>query len=97
MNQSHRLQRMNIYRLQRMNIQIHVQNSSEYMLSMSRLVGHLTDALAYLHNVKIIHRDLKPHNVFLTKEGFLKVCSAHALKFTHGAVSQQLIQTHVSV
>ena len=61
---------------------------SEYVLSMCRLAGQLTDALAYLHNVKIIHRDLKPHNVFLTKEGFLKVCSAHALKFTHGAVSQ---------
>lgn len=36
-------------------------------------MGQLTDALAYLHNLKIIHRDLKPHNVFLTKEGILKV------------------------
>lgn len=36
-------------------------------------MGQLTDSLAYLHNLKIIHRDLKPHNVFLTKEGVLKV------------------------
>ena len=48
-----------------------------HLLALSRplflSLAQLTDALAYLHNLKIIHRDLKPHNVFLTKEGILKV------------------------
>ena len=33
-------------------------------------------ALKYLHDRKVLHRDLKAGNVFLTKDGFVKVCDA---------------------
>lgn len=36
-------------------------------------LAHLTLAIHYLHENRILHRDIKPQNIFLTKEGTIKL------------------------
>jgi len=38
-----------------------------------RWVGHICDGLDYAHGHGVIHRDIKPGNVFITKDGKLKI------------------------
>jgi serine/threonine protein kinase len=38
-----------------------------------KLFSQLCSGLAYIHSQSIIHRDLKPDNIFLTKEGCIKI------------------------
>ena len=35
--------------------------------------GQLADGMQYVHDKGVLHRDLKPQNIFLTKEGTLKI------------------------
>jgi serine/threonine-protein kinase len=38
-----------------------------------RIVGHVCDALGYLHEHEIVHRDLKPQNIMLCNDGSLRI------------------------
>ena len=42
----------------------------------------MTKGLRSLHNLKILHRDLKCANIFLTKEGILKLGDLNVSKIT---------------
>ena len=35
--------------------------------------GQLADGMQYVHDKGVLHRDLKAQNIFLTKEGTLKI------------------------
>ncbi len=38
-----------------------------------RWIGHICEGLDYAHGHGVIHRDIKPGNIFITKEGKLKI------------------------
>ena len=43
------------------------------IISRTAVLYSIAKALDYVHSLGIIHRDLKPNNIFLTKEGKIKI------------------------
>ncbi|XP_066920328.1 serine/threonine-protein kinase Nek5-like [Clytia hemisphaerica] len=45
-------------------------------------------AVKYIHSLKILHRDLKSQNIFLTKEGFVKIGDFGVSRCLEGGLNQ---------
>lgn len=65
--------------------------SAEQRLTLFKKIG---EAIQYAHNNLIIHRDLKAQNIFVTREGHIKILDFGIAKLLDPSLSiQELVQT----
>ena len=49
------------------------ENASDRVTQISRMIGAVTDALAYVHSRGVIHRDIKPSNIMVETNGNVRL------------------------